>query len=140
MEYGPGFVATFLYYFVTTALVATFAASQGLGVGISTGLPQQLGLLLGLLAGGMGGYFNRTTSISVAVKDQPTFKKTLDTALEEMGYINSREEEDGVIVYWRSPIRRLLSGKVFVKFEDENDVTIASRFIHLKGLQRRIDA
>ncbi|MEL6221692.1 MAG: hypothetical protein AAFR31_03500 [Cyanobacteria bacterium J06627_8] len=138
MEYGPGFVATFLYYFVTTALVATFAASKGLGVGLSTGLPQQLGLLLGLFAGGLGGYFNRTVSTSISFKSKKQLTKKLNEVLENMGYCNSQEDDDGVTVYWRSPLRQLLSGKVFVKFGD-HDVTIASRSIHLKKLRRQMD-
>lgn len=139
MEYGPGFVSTFLYYFVTTTLVATIVASKGLGLGVSTGIPQQLGLLLGLFAGTLGGYLNRTVSTSVDFKNKKEFKKTLESVLDDMGYSHVQEEEDddGVLVYKRSPIRQLLSGKVFVKFE-ENDVTIASRSIHLRGLRRRL--
>ena len=137
MEYGPGFVSTFLYYFVMTALVGTFVAWKGLGLGISTGAPQQLGILVGLFAGALGGYVNRTVSFSVAFDNKDDFEKTLDEALDAMGYHHVRDNDNGVSVYERSPVRQLLSGKVFVKFEN-GEATIASRSIHIWGLRRRL--
>jgi hypothetical protein len=136
MGYGPGFASTFLYYFVTTTLVATFVVSQGLGLKISSGYPSQIGLVIGIFAGLLGGYMNRTMSCSIAFDDKETFKNTLKEALDDMGYRHAYDDEN-VSVYVRSPIRQLLSGKIFVQF-DEKDVTIASRSVHIKDLQRRL--
>ncbi len=136
MGYGPGFTSTFLYYFVTTTLLSTFIASQGLGMKISTGYPSQIGLVIGLLAGLLGGYMNRSVSFSVAFDDQETFKDTLNEALDAMGYGHAYDDEN-ISVYVRSPIRQLLSGKIFVQF-DEKDATISSRSVHIKDLQRRL--
>lgn len=137
MEFGPGFVSTFLYYFVCTAFAITFVASKGLGLGLSTGYPQQLGLLVGLFAGLLGGYFNRTVSFSVAFSDRQSFLETLNEALEAMGYHHVQDEEDGVKVYERSPLRKLFSGKVFVKL-DQGEATIASRSVHITAIRQRV--
>lgn len=137
MQFGPGFVSTFLYYFVCTAFATTFVAAKGLDVGFSTGFPQQIGLVVGLFAGGLGGYFNRTTSFSVAFSDRKSFLKSLNETLTAMGYSQSCEDEDGVLVYERSPIRKLFSGKIFVKLES-GEATVASRFIHTADIRRRL--
>lgn len=136
MGYGPGFTATFLYYFVTTTLVATFVVSKGLGLPISSGYPSQIGLAIGLVAGLLGGYMNQSTSCSIAFDDPDTFKETLTSALDDMGYSHAYDDE-GVSVYTRSPLRQLLSGKIFVKFET-GEVTVTSRSVHIKDLQRRL--
>lgn len=137
MQFGPGFVSTFLYYFVCTSFATTFVAAKGLNMGFSTGFPQQIGLILGLFAGLLGGYFNRTTSFSVAFNDRKDFLKLLENTLQDMGYSQSSEDEDGVLVYERSPVRKLFSGKMFVKL-DAGEATIASRFIHTSSIRRRL--
>ncbi|MGB3496015.1 MAG: hypothetical protein WBA57_25020 [Elainellaceae cyanobacterium] len=137
MKFGPGFVSTFLYYFVCTSFATSFVAAKVLNLGFSTGFPQQIGLLLGLFAGLMGGYFNRTTSFSIAFSERQKFLDLLEETLQDMGYSQSREDDDGVLVYERSPIRKLFSGKMFVKLES-GEATIASRFIHTSSIRRRL--
>jgi hypothetical protein len=128
-----------MYYFVSTALLTSFAASKALSLTISTGLPQQLGLVMGLFAGSLGGYFNRTTSIEVSAPNSKTFFKTVEEALEKMGYSKLREEEDGVVVYQRGALAKLISGRVFVQVE-QGSAIVASRAIHIRRLRQLLDA
>ncbi|MEB3355872.1 MAG: hypothetical protein VKK04_04045 [Synechococcales bacterium] len=137
--FGPGFWATFLYYFTSMALLSTLLAAKGLGLGVSTGIPQQLGLVAGLMAGGLGGYFNRTTAIALPISNQKTFLKTLNEALEAMGYYPNPELdwEEGVRVYERSPLRKVFSGRVYVQLEAQRAI-VASRAMHIRSLKRRL--
>ncbi|MGF1499909.1 MAG: hypothetical protein ACFB8W_24235 [Elainellaceae cyanobacterium] len=138
--FGPGFFATFLYYFASMALLSTFVAIKGLGLGISTGIPQQLGLVAGVVAGVLGGYFNRTMAIALPIQNQTKFLNTLNQTLEAMDYHPNPELdwEDGVRVYERSPLRKLFSGRVYVQIEAQQAI-IASRAVHVRNLRRRLD-
>lgn len=139
-RFGPGFLATFLYYFSTTALLTTFIISKGLDLNVGTGLPQQIGVVIGLLVGLLGGYFNRTTSFSVAFTNRDKFVKSLDSTLSEMGYevVDSPDDvDDDIIVYRRSALGRFLSGKVFVQLEP-HEATIASRSVQVNGIRNRV--
>ncbi len=137
MQYGPGFLATFLYYFSTTAILTTFVASQGLHLNVSTGIPQQFGLLTGLVAGLLGGYFNRTATLSASFKNRDKFLQELDQTLTEMGYQQIDPIDENVLVYQRSGLRKLLSGKIFVQLE-EGTAAIASRSRQVRSLGEKI--
>jgi hypothetical protein len=136
MQFGPGFLATFLYYFSTTAIVFALVSYNALGVGFDTQIPQQIGLLGGVLAGLMGGYFNRTRSFTVPYTDQKTFLAQLNEQLSQLGYQPQESVED-VWVYERSALGKYLSGKVFVQLEN-GTATIASRSIQLNRIQNHL--
>jgi hypothetical protein len=139
-QFGPGFLSTFMYYFVSTALVTTFFASRALSITVSTGLPQQLGLVLGLFAGGLGGYFNRTISFSYSGGKPKQVLKTIEKTLADLGYHlveNPGGVEDDVRVYQRSALARLVSGRVYVVLEN-GDATIASRAVHIRRLRKQL--
>lgn len=135
-QFGPGATSTFLYYFSTTSLVVSIAASRALHVGWGTSAPQQIGLLGGLLAGGLGAYFNRTTSFTIPLKtkgDRGAFLSRLVDTMSQLGY--QQKEQDGELyVYERQNLGKYLSGKVFVMLEAEQ-ATIASRAIQVRQVQ-----
>jgi len=134
MQSGPGFAATFLYYFATTGVIFTLVAMQGLGLSTTSGLPQQLGIAGGVVAGLIGAYFNRTLTITVPFQNRKKFLATLETALNAMGYQQVTEEDDSR-VYQRSNLSKWLSGKIYVQLE-KNQATIASRAVHIRQLQK----
>jgi hypothetical protein len=134
MQFGPGLVATFLYYFSSTAVVLAFVASRSSGLDISTGIPQQVGALGGLMAGILGAYFNRTLSFSVPVEGRKKFLNQLESTLARMGYEKVADEE-GVQTYQRSSFSKWFAGKIFVQIEDQQ-ATIASRAITVRTLKK----
>jgi hypothetical protein len=134
MRSGPGFLATFIYYFGGTALAFTVITAIALNVGVTSGISQQAGLLAGLIAGIIGGYFNRTMSASIPFRGKKVFMQQLNDALTQLGYIQMGEVE-GALVYERLGLRKYLAGKVFVTIED-NTATIASRMIQVKTLKK----
>lgn len=136
MNYGPGFVPTFLYYFVSSAILFSFVTNHVLGAGFSTGIPQQAGILAGLLAGLMGGYFNRTLTVELPIQGKKAFLNNLNDVMTKMGY-QQQEDVDGVMVYEKSALAKWLSGKVFVKLEDRK-ATLASRAVHIWGIKKRL--
>ncbi len=138
MSFGPGFVPTFLYYFVSTTLIAAFVASRGLGMSIGSGTPLRLGIVLGLLAGLAGGYFNRTVTRSFDFKNRKKFDQQLEGILAELGFQKADEREDGVRIYQRAALAKVLSGKVFVQFEQQS-AAIAGRSIAMKQLSKRME-
>lgn len=134
MQSGPGFAATFLYYFAATGVIFTLVAMQGMGFSSASGLPQQLGLAGGLIAGLIGAYFNRTITIAIPFQNQKKFKATLEATLNAMGYQQVSEEDD-IRIYERSNLSRWLSGKIYVQLE-KDQATIASRAVHIRQLQK----
>ena len=137
MQFGPGFWPTFLYYFGGTALVFTLVTAKALNMGVGNSFPQEMGLLGGLLAGLIGGYFNRTTTISVAVKDKKPFTKKLNEVLSSSGY-QQTDEIEGVLVYERPKLSKFFSGRVFVQLEKDT-ATIASRAVQIKALKKQLE-
>lgn len=136
---GPGFGLTFLYYFCGTALVTTLLAVKTLGIGLDTGLPNQLGLVFGAAGGGLGALINRSSTIEVPFSSPKKFKAKLDAALADMGYTEDRTADlDGVLVYRRSFLRQLLSGKIYVLLQAKQ-AQISSRIVHVQRLKRRLD-
>ena len=113
------------------------------GMPLEEGIAQRFGLLVGLVAGLCGGYFNRTTSFSISSTDPSQLLANLKAIAQDMGYQlmddspNNRFEED-VLVYQRSGLSALFSGRVFFQIEDKQ-VTVAARSIQLKRLQQAID-
>jgi hypothetical protein len=134
MQFGPGFLPTFLYYFTGTAIIFTLLASKGLGLSLSTGVPEQLGILGGLVAGTLGAYLNQTTTFSVQFRDRQKFFRELETTLNQLGY-EQTAEEDGLRVYERSSARKLFSGKVYVQLEG-NSATLGSRASIVRRLRK----
>ena len=94
MQFGPGLLVTFLYYFSSTAVIFTLVVSRGMGLGTETGIPQAIGVAGGLLAGGIGAYFNRTVSWALPLKHK---KKTLIELENEKAVAPIPSTADGVI-------------------------------------------
>ncbi|NJO44052.1 MAG: hypothetical protein HC865_26720 [Cyanobacteria bacterium RU_5_0] len=134
MEFGPGFLTTFLYYFTSAAILSAIVIVKGAGMGLETGFPQEIGAIAGLAAGLIGASFNRTTAFSVQFQSQKHFLAELETALNPMGY-EQVGDQDGVLVYERSSLSKWFSGKVFVQMEG-NMATIASRASTTRQLQK----
>lgn len=140
MQSGPGFAATFLYYFATTGIIFTLVAMQGMGLSTVSGVPQQLGIAGGVVAGLVGAYFNRSQTIAVPLQNQKQFLATLEPALNAMGYQQVSAADnvhiaDNVRIYARSNLSKWLSGKIYVEL-DQDKATIASRAIHIRQLQK----
>jgi hypothetical protein len=136
MQFGPGFTATFLYYFVSTTILFTLVSTQALDLGIGTGIPQQVGILAGLIAGLMGAYFNQTKTIAVNFDNKQTFLKNLDQALSQIGYQQASQTDD-LIIYERPGLGKFVAGKVYVQVHQES-ATIATRSVQLKRIQKQV--
>jgi hypothetical protein len=135
---GPGFGLTFLYYFSGVALATTFLAVKALGVSLDTGIPNQFGLLFGVIGGLLGATFNRSKTLDLPFTSKKTFRQKLETTLSAMGYSEDPNANlDGILVYRRSPLRQLFSGKIYVLLTDQQ-AHISSRVSHLRGLQRQL--
>lgn len=134
MQSGPGFAATFLYYFATTGIIFTLVAMQSMELSTASGVPQQLGIAGGVVAGLVGVYFNRSQTIAIPLQNQKQFLATLEPALNAMGY-QQTSEADNIRIYERSNLSKWLSGKIYVQLE-KDQATIASRAIHIRQLQK----
>jgi hypothetical protein len=136
---GPGFGLTFLYYFSGIALVTTVLAIKLLGVGLDTGIPNQFGLLFGAIGGALGATFNRSKVLDVPFTSQKAFKRKLEDTLNAMGYTQDlNANQDSILVYHRSALRQLFSGKVYVLLEDKQ-AHISSRANHIWGIKRKLN-
>jgi hypothetical protein len=157
MPAGPGFTLTFLYYFVSSALLGTFAASQALGIGLSTRIPFQIGVVLGVIVGGVGAYFNRSVTIELPIQGRKQFINRLSQILIQMGFEPQAEPElgpiaepeteleakpeaketdlDGITIYEKSILGTLLSGSVYVKLGSET-ATVMSRAATIRRLEK----
>ncbi|MEO0409024.1 MAG: hypothetical protein AAF289_16900 [Cyanobacteria bacterium P01_A01_bin.135] len=141
-DVGPGAIATFLYYFTSTTLLASFVAFKGLNLSFATGQPQVLGLLAGLLAGGLGAYFNRTVATAIATPNSDRTLVEVEAVLEDLGYSLGETVTDEAMVvriYQRSPLRQLLSGQIYLQ-QQSQQLIIASRAGQVRQLQRRLNA
>jgi len=138
MGSGPGWIPTFLYYFVATTLIGALVLTEGLE---SNQLPGQtsfqIALLLGLAAGGVGAYFNSYETVTLPIKNRGAFTKRLGKALTEMGYgeVNTVES---VTVYERSALSRFFSGKILVELGTKN-ATISGRVGRMRQLKKRME-
>ncbi|MGG6294840.1 hypothetical protein ACQ4M4_10470 [Leptolyngbya sp. AN02str] len=136
MQYGPGFAATFLYYFSSTAIVFALVMAKSLNLSIASGLPQEVGIAGGLVGGLVGAYFNRSSSYTVPFQKEKEFLKTLDDTLSQMGY-EQRAQEDSTRMYVRKGLSKLVSGKLYVTLDKES-ATIAGRAIQIKAIKRLV--
>lgn len=135
---GPGFFPTFLYYFSGTALVTTFLAVKSLGLSLETGIPGEFGLLFGSLGGLIGAYFNHNRLLEIPFANRKAFLNQLDQSLTEMGYAQDPDAMlEGVLVYRRTALRQLFSGRIYVQIGDKQ-ATLSSRALHLRGLKKRL--
>lgn len=139
MQSGPGFVPTFLYYFVGTTFIALFVLSKGLE---STDLatlpfqPFQLALLCGLTAGGMGAFFNSYEQLEFPLKNRGGDLKRVKQVLENWGYAEA-QTVDQVTVYERPFPSRLFAGKVLVQ-EEPSTLLIMGRASRIRALKRQL--
>ncbi len=111
-NFGPRFVPTFLYYFVSTSAIALFVLSRGLGSQLDVA-PSQVAIALGVVAGALGGYNNSTDTLEIPVKNKGGFAKNLQEMLHSAGY-TAVDQLDEFTVYQRAFPSRLFSGKVYV--------------------------
>jgi hypothetical protein len=139
MQFGPGFSATFLYYFASVSLLFTVVTVQGMGIGYETGIPQGVGVVTGLLAGLVGAYFNRTIVKVIPLQGKKKMLATLESTLTQMGYQQVSEAENTKI-YERSGFSKWLSGKVFVQVDPKqlDQLTIASRAVQIRQIRKQL--
>lgn len=133
---GPGYMPTFLYYFVVTTFIVVFVVQQG-GEALQIANPFQIGMFFGLAAGFLGARFNSSQTISLPVKNRGAFQKQLLKTLNDWGYQES-SELNGFTVYERSGLSKFFSGKIFVQL-DKNTATIAGRASKIRPLQKQLD-
>ncbi|GAB4467220.1 MAG: hypothetical protein OHK0037_23770 [Elainellaceae cyanobacterium] len=141
MQFGPGFTATFLYYFASTALVFTLVTALSMETAVG-GIPQQVGLMGGLLGGLVGAYFNRSISVVLPVTSKKTFWNTLNPTLSGLGYTPSPDalETDGtgeIRIYERKGLKKALSGKIYVQLEKDS-ATLSGRAVQVKAIRKRL--
>jgi hypothetical protein len=128
----PGFWLTFAYYFVVTNLIAVAIVSQRLGISWRDPSIYQIGILVGLTTGLLGANFNRNVTITIPIKRQSVFLKTLNEILTAQGFEETSQLED-FTVYQKSALATLFSGRVFVKIEGKT-ATIMGRASVIKKI------
>lgn len=133
---GPGYMPTFLYYFVITTFIVVFVVLQG-GEELQIANPFQIGMFCGLAAGFLGARFNSSQTVSLPVKNKGAFQKQLLNTLNDWGY-QETSELNGFTVYERSGLSKFFSGKIFVQL-DKNTATIAGRASKIRPLQKQFD-
>lgn len=141
MQFGPGFTATFLYYFASTALVFTLVTALSMETAIA-GVPQQVGLMGGLVGGLVGAYFNRSMSVVLPVTSKKAFWNQLNPILSGLGYTLSPDapetDDPGEIrVYEREGLNKALSGKIYVQLEKDS-ATLSGRAVQVKAIRKRL--
>lgn len=139
MQSGPGFVPTFLYYFVGTLLIVLLVISQGISDPQQQALlgnPLPVALLLGLVAGGLGAYFNGYEQMELPIKNRGADLKALNQALATLGYSQSQAVEQ-VKIYERSLPGGFLAGKVLVQTQDKS-ISISGRASRIRALKKML--
>ncbi|MEM9164792.1 MAG: hypothetical protein AAGC54_17215 [Cyanobacteria bacterium P01_F01_bin.4] len=136
---GPGTGFTFLYYFASTSLVGTLLASQVLHVSLSSGIPNQIGVVLGVVGGAVGTYFNRSQTLNLPIKGKKELLNRLNPILTDMGYALAEDSEEPAagLIYQRSGLRALLSGKVYVTLAPKQAI-LTSRAVHIRTIQKQL--
>ena len=134
---GPENSLTFLYYFGTTTLITIVLASNVLHLSPMSGLPNQLGLAMGLVGGALGLYFNRSITLKQPIKGHKVFLNQISQPLAQLGYTRIEDESlpADLVMYARSNVRGLLSGKIYIRLEAKT-AYITSRAVHIRGLKR----
>ncbi len=135
---GPGFVPTFLFYFVGTACITAFVLTQGLDPNQTEINPFQVDLVLGVLAGLVGAYFNSHRTLTLPVKNRGAFLKRLKEAVSQLGF-EQTGELDEFTVYERPAPSNFFSGKLFVSL-DKSEATISGRSSIIRAVEKRLTA
>ncbi len=137
---GPEHSLTFLYYFGTTTLITIVLASMVLHLSPMSGLPNQLGLVMGLMGGAVGTYFNRSITLKQSIKGHKVFLNQISQPLAELGYAQIEDDRlpADVVVFSRSNLRGLLSGRVYIRL-DVKTAYITSRAVHIRELKRLLE-
>lgn len=136
MSPGPGFLPTFLYYFVCTSVITVLVISQQGGISLSDGALYRASSLMGLGLGLIGAYFNRSKLISISFQDKKIFQARLNQVLAELGYEEKSQMEE-FTVYERPNFQGVLSGKIFVQIEQDS-ASIAGRASKVATLGRKL--
>lgn len=136
MQFGPGVLPTFLYYFTATAIIVSFVTIKGLHFGADTGIPQVVGSIAGLIAGGLGTYFNRTIMLKIPVQGKKKFLNQLESTLSQMGYQKTAEE--GEVFTFEQSAGTLSPSKIYVQLEGET-ATIACRARILRQVKQALE-
>ena len=139
MQSGPGFVPTFLYYFVSTTLIVTFVIAKGVTDAEHLAIfsnPLQIGILFGLIGGGLGAYWNGYEAIELPLKNRKIDLKKLDEHLINLGYVES-QVIDQVKVYERPFPASIFAGKLLV-YTDEKTVHISGRSSRVKAFKKLV--
>lgn len=133
---GPGAGLTFLYYFAGTALVGTFLATQSLHLSLTSGVPSQLGSMIGLVGGLVGTYFNASKTLELPTKGKKKLLNQITPILTNMGYTQT-EAIDSIVVFQRSNLRSLFSGKIYLYVGDKTAIFV-SRATHIRALAKQL--
>jgi hypothetical protein len=148
MMKGPGFVPTFLYYFVGSSFIALFVLSQAAtgtdAGGSALGNPWPVAILFGLLSGGVGGWLNSHTTLELPVNNKGGFVKRLEAALAAKGLAAMPRDAadkagipDDVTVYQRTGWTQRLAGRVFVEY-DKKTAIVSGRSTLIKAIQKQM--
>ncbi|QZZ21039.1 hypothetical protein J5X98_00545 [Leptothermofonsia sichuanensis E412] len=133
---GPGFVPTFLFYFVGTTFIAAFVLNKGVGPDLTFN-PFQVGILFGLASGVVGAYFNSHQTLTLPIKNRGAFLKKLKDTLKQLGYEESGQLEE-FTVYSRPIPSSFFAGKLYVQIEKET-ATISGRGNKIRLIQKRLN-
>jgi hypothetical protein len=136
MMKGPGFVPTFLYYFVGSTFVAFFVLSHGANPDLALASPWGVAIAFGILSGLVGGSLNGHTTVQLPVNNTGDFTKKLQAVLIAQGY-QETERVEAVTVYQRSDWTKMLAGKILVQLEP-NTAQISGRSTHIKAIQKQL--
>jgi hypothetical protein len=136
MSSGPGFLTTFLYYFVTAGLITSLVIANQTGASVASSEIYRAGIVAGLIAGLVGASLNRSVTISVPVKNAKKFTKNLEQTLTEMGFREKSQLEDCTL-YEKSNMAGMFSGKVLVQVEQDT-ATISARSRIMNVLRKKI--
>ncbi|MEO0432006.1 MAG: hypothetical protein AAF151_09960 [Cyanobacteria bacterium J06656_5] len=137
---GPENSLTFLYYFGTSTLITLGLASVVLKLSPMSAIPNQLGLAMGLVGGCLGLYFNRSITLKQPIKGHKVFLNQISQPLAELGFTQVDDDSlaADIVMYSRSKLRGLLSGKVYIRLEPKT-AYITSRAVHIRGLKQKLE-
>lgn len=135
---GPGFLPTFLYYFVSTTFIVVLVVSKGMETGTAVLNPYPIGLGFGLVSGLMGAYFNRYVTVSIPFSPETVCMASVQETLTQMGFAAASQLED-MTVYERPGLSKFFSGKIFIQAE-MNSVTISGRSSNVTVLRKTLQA
>lgn len=141
MQAGPGFVPTFLYYFVSTTFIVVFVISNGLSNAEQLEIfnnPFQIGIFLGLIAGSLGAYFNSYESAELPLKNLKADLKNLHQIITSMGYIEV-QEIDQAKLYERPFPSNFFAGKLILQPSEES-IIVSGRSSRIRQLKKLFES